>query len=190
MNYVIDIGMNVIDRRTNPKELSTIAKAHAYVNEYLSNGYDRVSAYQTALKSTYESAKANYTRYHQSEPVRQAFRELLGDSVRDQFKSKYGIVFEAQALYDLAKVESVDQALKCLKFIAEIMDHMPKAKGVDARQVHNTFNVDAKSLKSILSDLRSMQDVLADDNGRQDGAVKPSVVKDLGSVDDDDDDAA
>ena len=156
------------------KELTVIGKAHEYVREYATNGYNQAKAYMKSHNCSYANAVDCAYRFHKSPACQEAFEQLIGDSANEYFKRRDGITLEAEALYNRAKAESLDTALKCLKFIAELMGHIKVGKGDttnDNRSI-NIANVDMDKLNAIWLDMKQMRQSITDDNGRQTGEVK------------------
>jgi hypothetical protein len=156
------------------KELTTIGRAHEYVREYATNGYNQAKAYQVSHGCSYETAVDCAYRFHKSPAAQQAFEEIIGRSANEYFKRRDGMSIEAEALYNRAKAESLDTALKCLKFIAELMGHIKVGKGdtnIDGRTI-NVANIDLDKLAAIMDDIKQMRCSIRADNGRQTGEVK------------------
>jgi len=156
------------------KELTVIGKAHEYVRAYATNGYNQAEAYKVSHGVSHETAVAVANRFHRSAAAQEAFEHLIGNSINEYFKRRDGIAIEAEHLYNRAKAESLDTALKCLKFIAELMGHIKVNKGdtnIDSRSI-NVNNVDLDKLANIVKDLEKMNHQIAANNGRQTGEVK------------------
>lgn len=156
------------------KELTVIGKAHEYVREYSTNGYSQVKAYMISHKCSYANAVNAAHRFHSSPACKEAFQAIIGNSVNEYFRHRDGVVLEAQNLYSQARAESLDTALKCLKFISELMGHIKVSDGEttnDNRKIINISVSDIKALKEITEDLKSINIKLTEDNGRQTGEV-------------------
>jgi len=111
--------MQVIDKRTNPPELSPICRAIEYVNEYITNGYNQLEAYRKIRPNTTEtSLRGNAGRYHKSEAVQQAFDEVISSQLDQYMRSKDGVSIRCQEI--MASAETPKDRLACLKFIAEL----------------------------------------------------------------------
>lgn len=127
--------LGIIDKRTKSGELSTICKAHEYVKEYVSNGYQQAVAYQKVMNCSYENSIAHASRYHNSGDTQLAFQEIISDNINEYFKHRDGITLKAQELYDQA--EDTNTRLKVLEFIARIAGWL---------QRDNTINIDNRSV--------------------------------------------
>ena len=155
------------------KQLTVIGKAHEYVREYSTNGYNQINAYMASHGCSLDTAASAASRFHKSPAAQEAFDHLIGSSINEYFKRRDGITIEAEALYNRAKAESLDTALKCLKFIAELMGHVKINAGTtknDNRTI-NIANVDMDKLSAIVKDLDTMNRQISEDNGRQTGEV-------------------
>ena len=155
-------------------QLTVIGRAHEYVKEYVSNGFDQCKAYMSVFKVCYDSAIGSASRFHHSPAAQEAFQAIIGDNICEYYRHRDGITLKAQELYDQA--EDTKTRLAVLRFIAEIAGFGGKSDIViDNRKVSITNKLDPDEMQSILDDLKRVTSMLYKDTGRQTGEVRTTI---------------